>query len=109
MLEGRNAYRCKRCRSEGVTARRRAVVDTIKLEHGGACTECGYDRCLQALDFHHKNPADKLFGVSCGNTRGINILREEAKKCVLLCANCHREVEAGALILGGEMVAAPDC
>jgi hypothetical protein len=25
----------------------------------------------------------------------MDALREEAKKCALLCANCHAEVEAG--------------
>jgi hypothetical protein len=29
------------------------------------------------------------------NNKIDKILLEEAKKCILLCANCHREVEAG--------------
>jgi hypothetical protein len=49
-----------------------------------------------ALAFHHFDPSKKGFGLSLrGLTRGIAQLREEAKKCVLLCHNCHAEVEAG--------------
>jgi hypothetical protein len=29
----------------------------------------------------------------------LDRLRAEAKKCILLCANCHAEVECGALTL----------
>ena len=34
-----------------------------------------------------------------GLTRSLKILREEAKKCVLLCANCHAMVESGVATL----------
>jgi hypothetical protein len=57
---------------------------------------CGYDRCDAALQFHHRDPALKDFSLGVrGITRGIDKLREEAKKCVLLCATCHAEVEVG--------------
>jgi 5-methylcytosine-specific restriction endonuclease McrA len=46
------------------------------------CMECGYDRYIGALDFHHINPHDK---------EGRVTTVEEARKCRLLCANCHRE------------------
>lgn len=68
------------------------------MERGGACENCGYDRYLGALQFHHRDPATKEFGVAeAGRTLGIARLREEAKKCILLCANCHAEVEAGLI------------
>ena len=67
-------------------------------EAGGKCKACGYDRCPAALHFHHLEPAEKAFALSLrGVTRSMKALRAEAAKCVLLCANCHAEVEVGAL------------
>jgi hypothetical protein len=57
---------------------------------------CGYSRCQQALQFHHLDPATKRFHLGHnGVCRSLTKSRAEAKKCVLLCANCHAEVEAG--------------
>jgi Zn finger protein HypA/HybF involved in hydrogenase expression len=96
ILENRGAYRCKRCRSEAVSRRRRRVKEILVQEAGGRCAICGYDRCAGALEFHHLDPAQKSFGVATGGvTVAIAKLRAEAKKCVLLCATCHAEVEAG--------------
>lgn len=45
----------------------------------------------------------KEFGLSSqGFTRSLERLRKEAKKCVLLCATCHAEVEGGARALSLE-------
>jgi len=61
---------------------------------------CGYDAYIGALQFHHLDPAQKSFGLSSqGFTRSLERMRQEAKKCVLLCANCHAEVEGGARAL----------
>lgn len=66
-------------------------------EAGGRCALCGYDRCIINLHFHHVDPAQKSFRLSSHVGRSIAAFREEAKKCVLLCANCHGEVEAGLI------------
>jgi transposase-like protein len=100
-IEGRGSYRCTKCRGEWVSRRRRRVKDTLVAEAGGACAVCGYSRCVGALQFHHVDPTTKSFSLAQqGNTRGIDQMREEAHKCVLLCANCHAEVEAGIVELG---------
>jgi transposase-like protein len=89
-------YRCKRCRSAAVTARRRRVKQVLIEEAGGRCILCGYDRFPGALHFHHLDPAQKSFAVSMqGVTRSLEKARAEAAKCVLMCANCHAEVEGG--------------
>jgi transposase len=91
-------YRCSRCRTEAVTRRRRKIKQILVAETGGACTLCGYDRCIAALEFHHVVPAEKRFSLSHrGVTRSIARARQEASKCVLLCANCHAEAEAGLI------------
>lgn len=95
-LEGRGYHRCLRCRSEAVARRRRKVKAVLVDELGGCCKICGYDRCVAALHLHHVDPGTKAFTVSHqGATLALARMREEARKCVLLCANCHAEVEAG--------------
>lgn len=100
VLENRGAYRCKRCRSESVSQWRQRLKQTLIAEAGGACAICGYSRHPSALHFHHVDPATKEFALSQeGITRSLERARAEARKCVLLCANCHAEVEAGAASL----------
>jgi transposase len=89
-------YRCAKCRTEAVSRRRRRVKRILAEEAGGACRLCGYSRCMAALEFHHVAPDLKRFSLSHrGVARSIERARAEASKCVLLCANCHAEVEAG--------------
>jgi len=88
--------RCLKCRSEAVSRRRRRVKQILVAEAGGACALCGYAKCVAALEFHHVDPAGKAFSIGMqGLTRSLERARLEAKKCVLLCSNCHAEVEAG--------------
>jgi hypothetical protein len=95
-LEGRGYYRCRRCRMERVTRWRRRVKQRLVDEAGGRCAACGYARCVAALHFHHVDPSTKSFELSRnGATRSFAEARAEARKCVLLCANCHAEVENG--------------
>jgi transposase len=93
-------YRCARCNTEAVSERRRRVKEILVEEAGGCCVACGFDAYAGALQFHHRDPATKAFEVSRqGITRSLDKLRLEARKCVLLCANCHAMVEGGVLYL----------
>jgi transposase len=95
-LRSTGGYRCTKCRAEAVSRRRRRVKRLLVAEAGGRCNLCGYDRCVAALEFHHVVPAEKRFALSQrGLARSLDKARAEAAKCVLLCANCHAEVEAG--------------
>lgn len=95
---------CLRCRSERVVARRRRLKEILVADAGGRCLVCGYDRCIGALEFHHLDPEQKRFGLGMrGLTRSLNVLRQEAQKCVLLCSNCHVEVEAGVSNLPSQL------
>jgi hypothetical protein len=67
-------------------------------EAGGCCVVCGYDRTVVNLHFHHVNPAEKSFSLSMNTTKSLARYREELQKCVLVCANCHGEIEAGLLV-----------
>jgi hypothetical protein len=87
-------WRCKRCVGEAVTRRLQKVKRILVDEAGGSCAVCGYDRCMVNLHFHHVDPATKSFALSVATGKGLSKLREEAKKCVLVCANCHGEIES---------------
>jgi hypothetical protein len=90
-------YRCKRCVGEAVTRRHRRVRATLVTEAGGRCAVCGYERCHLNLHFHHVDPATKAFSMHMGVGKSLAAFREEAKECVLVCANCHGEIEAGLI------------
>jgi transposase len=97
-------YRCSKCSAQRVSRRRRYVKRRLVDEAGGACTLCGYSRHPGALHFHHIDPAQKSFGLSRrGVTRSLDAALAEAQKCVLLCANCHAEVEAGVSEIPDEL------
>jgi hypothetical protein len=67
-------------------------------EAGGACCICGFDRNMRALHFHHVEPALKRHELNAkGVAIALNKLRVEAQKCVLVCSNCHAEVEDGTV------------
>ena len=76
--------------------KRRKKIRLMAVEHkGGKCEQCRYSRCIDALEFHHTDPAKKDFSISSkGYTRSWKKVQEELDKCAMLCANCHREVHA---------------
>ena len=92
--------RCKKCNVEAVDKRRKKVKQMAIEYKGGCCQECGYDKCVDALEFHHLDPTQKDFGIGTkGYTRSWEKVKIELDKCVMLCANCHREVHAGLIEL----------
>ena len=70
----------------------RQYVRDYKLDRG--CSICGYNRCAEALEFHHNG--DKEFNIATYIRSYTNIekIKEEMKKCIVLCSNCHRELHA---------------
>ena len=93
ILENRGYYRCTKCRMDAVSRKRKKLKKDLVDYKGGKCEKCGYNKCVSALDFHHKDPNEKDFGLSSnGNTQSWKKLTQEADKCLLLCSNCHREL-----------------
>ena len=75
-------------------SRKRAkMIDVM----GGCCQICGYNKCANALEYHHLDPSLKDFTISSKWARSWEATCDELKKCILLCANCHREVHAGLI------------
>ena len=76
-----------------ITVKQRSLV-----YKGGKCQKCGYDKCVAALEFHHRNPKTKD-NLGTGNRHAFSgrvwsKVKRELDKCDLLCANCHREVHS---------------
>lgn len=88
-------WRCKKCAVESVVRRRKRSKRILVEEFGGKCVICGYSISVRSLTFHHVDPTTKEFNVSTKYNRSIHRLRNEAKKCILVCQNCHGEVEEG--------------
>ena len=66
--------------------------ESVVAQLGGKCQSCGYDRCIAALELHHVDPLTKEMNWSKMRLLGEAKLQAELSKCILLCANCHREV-----------------
>lgn len=72
--------------------RRRRKENLIKV-CGSQCTLCGYNRLSAGLEFHHIDPTQKQYGIaSQGTCHNLEADLAEVKKCILVCANCHREI-----------------
>lgn len=73
-----------------VKRRRKHLKMLAVAAMGGECSSCGYNKNLSALDFHHINENNKDFQISKASS--WKQVKNEIKKCDILCANCHREV-----------------
>ena len=88
--DGRPTGYCKDCLNKNSTERSRILKKKAIEYKGGKCEKCGYDRYDGALEFHHIDPSQKDIKLS-STRRGWKKVKEEIDKCILLCANCHRE------------------
>ena len=84
---------CKSCTTIQTIERQIKFKEFCVNYKGGACELCGYKKCLAALEFHHKDPSKKDFAISKSRLKKMNDeTMKELDKCLLLCANCHREI-----------------
>lgn len=76
---------------------RKKAKGYLAAAFGGACTICGYDKTIAALDYHHVEPTEKevLLSVACSNGSSWEKIVQEARKCTIVCCRCHREIHAG--------------
>ena len=104
-MSDRRKYADRREELIRAVAKRRRKVKAMAIEYkGGKCQTCGYKKYQGAFDFHHLNPKEKDFGIGDkGYTRSWEKVRAELDKCILVCANCHREIEAGITQLPKEI------
>ncbi|MCR4330198.1 MAG: HNH endonuclease [Candidatus Roizmanbacteria bacterium] len=90
---------------KAVTKRRKKLKKMAVDYLGGQCIFCGYNKLDDALEFHHIDATKKDFGLAKrGLTRSWEKIKQELNKCVLVCANCHREIHTGIVQLSAEML-----
>lgn len=77
------------------TFRHKRKANVVYVMNGKCCL-CGYDKCLSALELHHIDPNNKEFSFNNLNM-SWDKLQTELQKCILVCANCHREIHAGLI------------
>lgn len=85
---------CDTCKS--YLQRKNSKEKAVELK-GGKCQFCGYNKCVQALDFHHLDMSQKSAGVSSIFHMSWDKIEAEIDKCVLVCANCHGEIHDGLI------------
>ena len=104
-------YDCKKCenrrrhltrkltpkyRQQSRACQKRLKKKLLELSNkakSGGCIVCGYNKTPSAMDFHHLGDKDR----NVSSCKSVKQLQEEIAKCVVLCANCHRELHAGAI------------
>ena len=86
----------KKSNSQAVSDFRRNRKANLILACGEKCCICGYNKAISALEFHHIDPLLKEYGIAAqGTCHNIQKDISEIRKCVLVCANCHREIHEG--------------
>ena len=84
-------FKCKKCSSENaLLQKQKNKLEAVEYK-GGKCEICGYNKNIAALEFHHLDPSQKDFTIS-DTSRNKEKLKIELDKCILVCANCHREL-----------------
>ena len=84
---------CKSCTNLQTTERQRKFKEICVQHKGGKCEICNYNKCITALEFHHKDPSQKDFNISQSRLHKLGKeLFDELDKCILVCSNCHREI-----------------
>lgn len=82
-----------------VRAAREGRKRELVAYRGGCCARCRWAPCsapeYAGLDFHHRDPATKRFGLAANMTRTMAALVREVEQCDLLCARCHVLHELG--------------
>src|SRR5271165_2917207 len=81
------------CNSCNANRMRRAKKQKCVTYKGGKCQNCGYNKSLRALGFHHRDRSKKKFTIATKMCWAWSRLKKELDKCDLLCANCHMEEE----------------
>ena len=64
-------------------------IKRVKTMFG--CGICGYNKSSVALHFDHINVNTKYLEISRMGSANVQTLKNEMRKCQILCANCHAE------------------
>lgn len=80
-------------------SRRRSITQKIRewKEERGCCL-CD-EKFGPCLELHHLDGSEKDFHPSEAMGKSWAAFLKEAEKCVVVCANCHRKVHHGVLVV----------
>ena len=93
----KNFTNCKVCHNQHTKNRQKRLKQEAVNYMGGKCQNCGYDKYIGALEFHHINPEDKEFSIGQNKLYAFDKIKNELDKCILLCSNCHKEFHGGLI------------
>ena len=87
---------------DGIT--KRAKIAFVQKQKEKPCECCGRLDMPSVMDFHHIDPATKVFNLGRVQTdhagvRTLEAIKKEIAKCILVCAICHRKIHAGLIEL----------
>jgi phage FluMu protein Com len=91
-FERRSISECRECNRKRTFERNNQFKQKCVEYKGGKCTVCGYEKCLSALDFHHRNPNEKDFEIGDMRHKPWELIKTELDKCNCVCRNCHAEI-----------------
>ena len=74
--------------------RNKRLINRYKSMCG--CKYCN-ERTTVCLDFHHLDPSIKEDNLSRMDTVSIDRIKEEIRKCIVVCSNCHRKLHANLI------------
>ncbi len=84
-----------------VRARNKRFIRRVKLRYGCQIVGCGYKKFEGALDFHHLDSVEKDSAIGhLAKDASMKVLKDEMRKCIIVCANCHREIHGGVTEIG---------
>ena len=89
--KGHTLTKCSSCMVNG---KRKSIKEKAVAYKGGKCKKCNYNKCLEALEFHHIDVTTKEFTLSGGHCYSWERIRKELDKCEIYCCRCHREIHA---------------
>lgn len=100
---------CINRRGRSVIEFRKRIKIALVEAFGHKCAYCGLEAEPVLYDFHHLNPSEKKFGIGASaNTHSRMDSWNEAQKCVMLCANCHRRIENGLITVNDLTLSIPN-
>ena len=85
---------CRKCHNNYNSDRWKNNKKKAVEYKGGKCERCGYNKCIDALEFHHIDPSKKDKNFGSMKLRKWEDQKNELDKCICVCANCHREIHS---------------
>jgi len=88
---------CRECLKVQAVERFRKIKREAVDYKGGKCVSCGYSKNMRNLHFHHLDKSKKDFTISQVHCKSLERIKSELDKCILVCSNCHGEIEDGMI------------